>query len=282
MKQIVYAERLEQVRAYMHQHLDDELDLATLAAIACLSPFHWHRIYQAFYGETAATTVKRLRMHRAAGYLAQTSMPVHQIAVSTGYPNLQSFTRIFRDVYKVPPAAYRLSGNHVPFLTPEHTLPAGDYAIDVRDRPEMIVYAADHVGSYMAIAEAFDRVYGWLIAEGVELNGLRHIGVFHDDPFTIAEDHLQSQAGVVFPVPKPVRPPLRSVVIPACRCAVLRYRGPYAGMRAAYRWLYGSWLVESGYDLADLPLVEEYLNSPASTDPADLLTDISMPLRATM
>jgi hypothetical protein len=38
MKQIVYAVRLEQVRAYMHQHLDDELDLATLAAPAWIVP----------------------------------------------------------------------------------------------------------------------------------------------------------------------------------------------------------------------------------------------------
>jgi len=282
MNQVVYAERLEQVRAYMHQHLDDELDLATLAAIACLSPFHWHRIYHAFYGETAATTVKRLRMHRAAGYLAQTSMPVHQIAVSTGYPNLQSFTRIFRDVYKVPPAAIACRGITFPFSPRSAPCLLATLRSTFAIGPEMIVCAADHLGSYMAIAEAFDRVYGWLISEGVELNGLRHIGIFHDDPFAIAEDRLRAQAGVVLPVPRAVRPPLRPVVVPSSRCAVLRYRGPYAGMRAAYHWLYGSWIVESGYDLADLPLVEEYLNSPTSTDPADLLTDIYMPLRATI
>ncbi len=62
-------------------------------------------------------------------------------------------------------------------------------------------------------------------------------------------------------------------------CTVLRYRGPYAGMRAAYHWLYGTWVMEAGYEVADAPLVEEYLNSPVDTAPGDLLIDIRTPLR---
>ncbi|OWK24560.1 hypothetical protein AJ87_20285 [Rhizobium yanglingense] len=37
-----------------------------LAEIACMSSYHWHKIYRAIYGETLAATVKRLRLHRAA------------------------------------------------------------------------------------------------------------------------------------------------------------------------------------------------------------------------
>ena len=33
--------------------------------------------------------------------------------------------------------------------------------------------------------------------------------------------------------------------------AVLRHKGPYADMRAAYRWLYGTWLLQSGREIAD-------------------------------
>jgi AraC family transcriptional regulator len=59
---------------------------------------------------------------------------------------------------------------------------------------------------------------------------------------------------------------------------VLRFRGPYATMRAAYQWLYGEWLVQSGAQPADAPVFEEYLNSPRDTAPNDLLTDIHLPL----
>jgi len=39
-------------------------------------------------------------------------------------------------------------------------------------------------------------------------------------------------------------------------------------------------IAESGSDLADFPLVEEYLDSPASNESGDLLTGIFMPSRA--
>jgi len=61
---------------------------------------------------------------------------------------------------------------------------------------------------------------------------------------------------------------------------VLRYTGPYASMPAAYRWLFGPWLLASGEVLRDLPVVEEYLNSPVDTPAGDLATDIWLPLES--
>ena len=39
-----------------------------------------------------------------------------------------------------------------------------------------------------------------------------------------------------------------------------------------------SWLVQSGREAADAPVFEEYLNSPKDTAPADLVTEICLPL----
>jgi AraC family transcriptional regulator len=90
-----YEERLGRVIAYIHDHLDDQLDLNQLAEVACLSPYHWHRIYYAIQGEAIVATVKRLRLHCAAGCLANTLMPIDEVVKKSGYKNLQSFTRIF-------------------------------------------------------------------------------------------------------------------------------------------------------------------------------------------
>src|ERR1700747_2904434 len=94
-----YEARVSRVVAYIFDHLDEELDLNRLAEIACLSPHHWHRVYCAMRGETVAATVKRLRLHSAAADLALTSIAIAAIAKRSGYPNVQSFTRIFRSVY---------------------------------------------------------------------------------------------------------------------------------------------------------------------------------------
>lgn len=60
---------MRRVIEHVHDHLDEPLYLNALADIACLSPHHWHRVYHAMYGATLAQTVKRLRLHRAAGLL---------------------------------------------------------------------------------------------------------------------------------------------------------------------------------------------------------------------
>src|SRR5688572_12428030 len=62
-----YAMRLERVFRWLTDHMDDTLDLTRLAEVACMSPYHFHRIYHAMQGETAAETVRRLRLHRARG-----------------------------------------------------------------------------------------------------------------------------------------------------------------------------------------------------------------------
>ena len=107
--------RLGRVTAYIYDHLEDEIDLQRLAGIACLSPWHWHRIYHAIQGETIAATVKRLRLHRAAGYLAQTDLPIETIAGKAGYGSVQAFTRRFKADYGLPPAQFRKNGSHARF-----------------------------------------------------------------------------------------------------------------------------------------------------------------------
>ncbi len=46
-----YHQRLHRVINYINANLDEALDLDTLAEVACLSRFHWHRIYQPYAGD---------------------------------------------------------------------------------------------------------------------------------------------------------------------------------------------------------------------------------------
>lgn len=71
--------------------------------MAHLSLYRWHRIYHALNGGTIAATLRQLRRHRASGHLANTQLPVAQIAHQCGYPNVQSFTRTFGAAYGMGP-----------------------------------------------------------------------------------------------------------------------------------------------------------------------------------
>jgi len=274
-----YQQRLGRVIAYLHDHLDEPLDLHRLAEVAHLSPYHWHRVYHALHGETIAVTVRRLRLHKATGYLANTSLPVEQLARRCGYPNAQSFARAFRTAYGMSPLQYRQQGEHVAFRAAQaaRAVPPG-YEVSVREIPRVRLAGLDHRGSYMAIGQAFERSYVQLAARAQVGPASRWIAEYLDDPSTVPERQLCSRAGLSVPDGAEVAPPLVAFEVGGGPCAVLRHRGPYATMRAAYQWLYGHWLVDSGHEVGDAPVFEEYLNNPRDTAPADLLTDICLPL----
>lgn len=272
-----YVKRLTRVVAHIYEHLDEELDLARLAEVAALSPHHWHRIYHALYGETAAATVKRLRLQRAAAELAQTETAIEAIAARAGYADVPTFARAFMGAYGKPPGAYRAAGPHRRFIDAPVAAATGPYAVSIQVLAPLDLVAMPHRGSYLQIGRSFDLLFGTLGARDLIRPGLRLIGVYHDDPTVVAEAELRAAAGVV--AEGPAEAPLETLRVAGGPYAVLRHQGPYADMKAAYDWLYGAWLVGSGREAADLPVVEEYLNSPQDTAPMDLLSDIFLPLR---
>lgn len=192
----VYEQRLQRVSAYIHDHLDEELDLNRLSDIACLSPHHWHRVYRAVHGETLATTVKRLRLHRAAGDLVQTNLSVEEIARRTGYPNLQSFTRIFKLVFGMPPARYRREGSHTVFQSANGKGFGEMYNVTMKTIAPRELAGVSHTGSYMDIGRAFEMLGGTLQARRLYRQDMKMIGLYLDDPDLVAEDKLRAFACV--------------------------------------------------------------------------------------
>jgi AraC family transcriptional regulator len=276
---IEYGERMDRVTAYVFDHLDDELDLSKLAEVACLSPYHWHRVYHAMRGETIAATVRRLRLHRATGWLTHTAMTIEEIAAKSGFGGVESFTRIFKAAYGMPPAKYRREGSHRRF---DPTIRDGSSVmqhVEIRTLPQMQAATIPHRGPYMDIGRAFERLFGTLGARNLLGPSLWMFGIYYDDPASVPETDLRSRAAIVATAPFPIDPPLEPATIVGGEYAMLRHKGPYADMRAAYEWLYGTWLPRSGREPADAPCVEEYLNTPRDTAPTELLSDIYLPLR---
>lgn len=61
-----YVKRILKVLIYIEDHVEEEMTLDELAKVACLSPFHFHRLFQAIVGETLYKYAKRLRLEKAA------------------------------------------------------------------------------------------------------------------------------------------------------------------------------------------------------------------------
>ena len=273
-----YERRLRRVSAHIYEHLDGDLDLDRLSEIACLSPHHWHRIYRAVHGETLAATVRRLRLHRAAGDLVRTELSVLSIARRSGFPNLQSFNRMFKAAYGLPPARYRKEGSHTTFQSATAKDDMTMYDVTIKNLEPRKLAGVPHHGSYMAIGRAFEALFGTLFARNLAGPGMEMIGVYLDDPDLIAEENLRSFACVSLPADIPLEAPLERRDLAGGTYAVLRHKGPYADMHAAYRWLYGIWLPASHRAVRDTVMFEHYVNNPRDTPPTELITDIHLPL----
>jgi AraC family transcriptional regulator len=275
---MTYDQRFDRVAAYVEAHLDEAFDLTTLADVAHLSPYHFHRIYHAISGETVAVTVKRLRLHRAAAYLVQTPMSIAEVAKRSGYRNVPSFTRVFKTEYGLPPAQYRREGSHTRFQPTPETSARLHHDVQVLEVEAMVGVSLEHRGSYLMIKRAFDALFRWARARDLLQDVTGVVGVYDDDPFAMPESQLRSRACLILERKVTPEPPLSRVDVRAGPCAVLRHQGPYADMRLAYQWLYGEWLPRSGREVADAPVFEMYLNHPRDTLPSDLLVDIYLPL----
>ncbi|QDO97852.1 AraC family transcriptional regulator [Ferrovibrio terrae] len=279
--QASYLRRFTRVIEYIYAHLDESPDLNTLAEVAALSPYHWHRTWQAVYGESVVNTVKRLRLQRAAADLAHSEMPLEAIGSRAGYGSLAAFSRGFKDSYGMTPSDYRKAGSHAHFKSTQNAKEgAAMPEVTIRHVPAAKMAVVPHRGSYMEIGKAFETLFGTLGARGLLRPGLCMKGIYYSDPTSVPEAELRSAAGILLPDDDfPVAPPLERAELRGGDYAVLRHKGPYTDMRPAYDWLYGEWLVQSGREAADAPCFEDYLNNPREVAPSELLTDICLPLK---
>ncbi|NJS39420.1 MAG: AraC family transcriptional regulator [Rhodobacteraceae bacterium] len=274
-----YEHRLRRVVDHIHDHPADDLSLDALADVAALSRFHFHRVYNAVVGETAANTVRRMRLHRAAVALAQGTDPISTIAKRVGYPQIASFTRAFSGHYGLTPAAFRNRGELRPFPLLLARKGPLMFPVITRTDPERRLAAVPHKGPYPEIGRAFEKLGSTVAARGFYGRFGHMVGVYYDSTADVRPADLRSHAGLEAPADMALEPPLEEVRLPAGRHAVLTFTGPYAGLPAAYDQLLGVWLPASGEVPADAPIFEVYLNSPMDTAPEDLVTEICLPLR---
>jgi len=103
------ADERRAVEALRHidAHADEPLSLASLAARARLTRFHFLRSFRAAVGTTPHQSVLAARIRRAAKLLLETRLPVTGVALEAGFGDLSNFIRTFRRATGSSPRAFR-------------------------------------------------------------------------------------------------------------------------------------------------------------------------------
>lgn len=100
---------LEQLLAWLEQHLARDLTLADIAAHAGMSTRTLNRRFREQTGMTPLRWLHRARVRRAQYLLEHTTEPVDRVAGLAGYGSPTSFRERFKQVVGVSPNAYRTS-----------------------------------------------------------------------------------------------------------------------------------------------------------------------------
>jgi AraC family transcriptional regulator len=295
----MYADRMQRVTEYIDRHLDRPLDLDTLATVAHFSPFHFHRLFSAWMGETVGDYLRRRRCEIAATrLLAQPRVAVLQLALAVGFGSAEAFTRAFKGRFGASPTSWRQqqfalrsakrnpsqinrkpdqdrhaeSGKNA--AVHHHTTEAA-MQVEIIERKPTTIVCLRRVGPYGEPISAFwqQTVYPWMAASGL-LQQPRY-GVSHDDPNVVDPAQCRYDAGVEAPSTLAALGNAQKTTIPGGKYAAFSFKGTANQIEAAWTAMLRDWLPASGLQLDGRPMFEYYAEG-SSYDPKSGVFDCKL------
>lgn len=271
-----YVERVNRAIDHIVSHLSEPLPLNELARAARLSPFHFHRVFQALVGATPADFVKRLRLEKALGLMARPRPPaLTSIALMSGFSSSSDFTRSFKQRFGVPPSAFNVNTWQAAHEGELEFLVANSVRIDrlpPRSNPDKFQVKIRELPSRTVAYIRIDRPYrgdgvfraARRLMEWAEKQGFadrQWLGYQWDDPSITSLDDCRYYIAVEADE-FTAKGEIGKYKFPSMMVAQLEIRGGIELELRALKWIYGTWLPRSGYVPDNFPGFEAFIGRP--------------------
>ena len=274
-----YVQRINKVVAYINNHLDETLDLKTLANEAALSDFHFHRIFKALKGEAIGGYITRLRLEATGRLLRYTALTIEEIAFNIGYETPASLSKAFKKQYGISPTEYRTNKDTYimkkEIINPDLALKTPKI---VTLEPKNLIYVA-LTGAYGSLdyGKAYEQLWAVIKAQKLFTKGIESICISYDDP-KITEGSLQ-RSDVCLAIDKSATPQdeVSCKTLAGGKYAVFFYQGSYENLSQVYDTAV-RWVIDHEYTLREEPFFEKYLNDAHRTPKEKLKTEIYIPI----
>jgi AraC-like DNA-binding protein len=99
--------RLDRSRELIASRCGEVVTLEDAAREACLSPYHYHRLFTQTFGQTPHDFLTERRLDRARLLLARSDLTVTEVCLEAGYVSLGTFSTRFRRLVGCSPREYR-------------------------------------------------------------------------------------------------------------------------------------------------------------------------------
>lgn len=100
-------QRIDWVKNYLKNHLNEPLSLEFLAEQAGCTSSHLSRSFTASEGVTLSKYLRKIRLEAACKLLSENNLSITEIALETGYQSLSHFSQIFHRDQGCTPQTYR-------------------------------------------------------------------------------------------------------------------------------------------------------------------------------
>ena len=282
-----HAQRFDRVLLHIEQHLDEELSLDALSAVAHYSPFHFHRAFSAYAGVSVGQYVLRMRLRRASFRLvSEPQDSVLDIALQAGFNSGEAFARAFKRAFGQSPTAFRRQplwqAWNAAFMFPSFIWSV-IMQVDIVQFPATRIAALEHRGPIREVQHSVQTFIAWRQRSGVSpVERCRSFGIPYGNPDTTPPADFRFDICGELGAGESVAANPEGVVeqaILAGRCARVRHLGLRNRLGETIYPLYHDWLPASGETPRDFPLFFHYVTTKHGPDPEHDITDIYLPLR---
>ncbi len=275
-----WVDRLNQSMAYLEEHLTEGIDYGQLGKIACCGTYHFQRMFTYLANVTLSEYVRRRKMSLAAVDL-QNGEKVIEVAEKYGYRSPTAFNRAFCGIHGVAPSQVKKEGVSVksyPPITFSVAVKGGqelNYRIEAKEAFQIIGISAP---LYSNVEDNFTIVPSlWQkaaedgtmqrLAERMDAQPMGLLGVS-------ACEESESWKYFIAVSSTKERGEFEEYIVPASVWAVFPGAGTSRSIQELERRIVTEWLPTSGYEYADAPDIEVYLNP----DPNDAKFEVWIPV----
>jgi AraC family transcriptional regulator len=102
-----WLEKMNDALDYIEAHMEEKIDNATVARIACCSLSRFQRLFSFVTDITIAEYVRCRKMSLSAKELLNSDIKIIDLALKYGYESPEAFTRAFQTFHGISPSSVR-------------------------------------------------------------------------------------------------------------------------------------------------------------------------------
>jgi AraC family transcriptional regulator len=279
---------VRRVLKHISTNPNDVPSVAQLSRVACVAPFHFHRVFRQMVGEPIGRYIRALRLDYSLYQILFSKDTIIQIALQAGYQSHEAYTRAFERCFGVAPSTLRIKcGSNlpageesiatlrVPFASAKPRLRS--VAFRTTWLPQRSVLFHTHFGAYADVPEFWKKFRSQLTAAGLSLKEAEPIGILYDDPVRCAR--VRYDACVAVPESFSGGAGLGIQVLPGINTICTEHRGDYPLSFYTCIRSMNSWTMSGDNRRPALPCYELYRKMPFLSASEDVYLEVCTELK---